>query len=114
MARLPPLQGSMPFSEFTRLLDCALGTSRSIETYMEDLNLLPLLRWAAGGQPGTFVELGANDGKSGSMTYVLENCFNWRGVLIEGNPVMCHEKLLPGTELQRPGSQKFCAAVQLT
>ena len=47
--------------------------------------LLPtLLRAAPAG--GTFVELGALDGRLFSNTYMLETCFGWRGVLVEPNP----------------------------
>ena len=67
---------------------CLLRT----RTGIVDMHLLPLLRSAAAsdggedGRPGTFVEIGANDGLSGSQTLVLERCYNWTGLLIEGNP----------------------------
>lgn len=35
----------------------------------------------------TFLEIGAFDGVSESNTIVMERCLNWRGVLIEPNPV---------------------------
>ena len=41
---------------------------------------------AAGGRPGTFVELGAYDGITGSQSYLLEHCYGWHGVLIEASP----------------------------
>jgi len=65
-------------------LHCVLIHSRSAE----DIALLPLLRTAArrGDGTGTFVELGASDGESGSQTFLVERCFGWRGVLIEANP----------------------------
>ena len=54
--------------------------------------LLPLVILATGGQPGTFVELGALDGLTFSNTLVLERCYGWRGLLIEANPAN-YEKL---------------------
>ena len=42
------------------------------------------------GQPlrgGTFLEIGAVEGLTESNTWVLENCFGWRGVLVEGHPL---------------------------
>jgi FkbM family methyltransferase len=53
----------------------------------EDVWLLYTLVRAAGGEPGTFVELGAYNGVDGSNTYCLEKCYGWHGVLIEANPV---------------------------
>lgn len=53
----------------------------------EDLRLLPLLIEAATHRgEATFVELGAFDGTTYSNTHMLEKCFGWRGLLIEGNP----------------------------
>lgn len=48
--------------------------------------LLPYLLRAAGWQAGTFVEIGALDGVQFSNTFILERCFNWTGLLVEGNP----------------------------
>ena len=39
-----------------------------------------------GSEAGTFVELGAYTGVQLSNTYLLEKCFQWRGLLIEANP----------------------------
>jgi len=47
--------------------------------------LLDLLN-AAGGTPGTFVELGALDGVTFSNTLMLEACWGWRGLLVEADP----------------------------
>jgi hypothetical protein len=63
--------------------DCALRHSQA--GFGEDILLLPTLLRATHLLPGTFVELGALDGIMGSNTYMLEKCFNWTGVLIEGN-----------------------------
>ena len=65
-------------------LRCVIRESRS----NEDIVLLPLLREAVAttGRPGTFTELGAYDGISGSQTWLLEKCFGWSGVLIEASP----------------------------
>ena len=41
---------------------------------------------------GTFLELGGVDGLIESNTFVLERCFGWRGVLIEGHPLF-YERL---------------------
>ena len=66
--------------------DCAFNHSKS--QYAEDLIMLPTLLHARRGSPGhgVFVELGALDGIAFSNTYMLERCFGWRGLLIEGNP----------------------------
>ena len=64
---------------------CALTHCRSLE----DLRLLPLLRAAAehDARPGSFLEMGAFDGESESQTWLLEKCYGWRGLLIEGSPL---------------------------
>lgn len=58
----------------------------------EDLFAIHLFRPTSG--PGgwteprrTFLEIGAFDGVSESNTIVMERCLNWRGVLVEPNPV---------------------------
>ena len=68
-------------------VECALNASASQER--EDLLLLPTLMRAVGGlhRPGTFVELGALDGRTFSNTLMLEQCFGWTGILIEANPI---------------------------
>ena len=66
------------------LWDCVLHESRS--QHGEERMLLPSLIAAAGGVPGSFVELGALDGLTYSNTVALERCFNWTGLLIEANP----------------------------
>ena len=66
----------------TSELECVLRETRS----HEDIILLPLLLAASRNGPGTFVEIGANSGDAGSQTMLLERCFGWRGVLIEGSP----------------------------
>lgn len=37
---------------------------------------------------GTFLDIGAYDGVIGSNTLTLEKCLNWRGILVECNPVL--------------------------
>ena len=66
-------------------VDCALNQSQS--QFREDLLLLPTLTRAVGGLRGTFVELGALDGRKFSNSVMLEECFGWRGLLIEANPL---------------------------
>jgi FkbM family methyltransferase len=70
---------------------CALR--RSSAQFGEDLLLLPALLNASRGGPGTFVEIGALDGVMFSNTIMLERCFGWHGLLVEGNPAN-HAKLL--------------------
>lgn len=67
-----------------RLAGCLLRESSS--QFGEDLLLLPSLVEAAGGAPGSFVEIGALDGVTFSNTIALERCLGWRGLLVEGNP----------------------------
>ena len=59
---------------------------REMRTH-EDIVLLPILLGITNSSTGTFVELGAFDGISGSQTYLLERCFGWRGLLIEASPI---------------------------
>ena len=61
-----------------------LRQSRS--QWAEERILLPILLQLARGRPGRFVELGALDGFSFSNTLALERCYNWTGLLVEGNP----------------------------
>lgn len=51
----------------------------------EDVTLLPTLLATTSGHIGTFVEIGANDGITGSNSLLLERCWRWRGLLIEAN-----------------------------
>ena len=54
-----------------------------------DLQLSKILNY----RDGFFVELGAHDGETQSNTKFFELFKNWKGILIEPNP-MCFEKLL--------------------
>lgn len=54
--------------------------------HWEDRMVFLPLRCMRGGMPGTFVELGAYTGIELSNTYMLERCFDYNGVLIEGSP----------------------------
>ena len=78
----------------------------------EDYLLLPTLIGAAHGRPGVFVEMGAYTGEM-SNTAILERCFNWTGLLIEGNPTN-YGRLVRGASTgygKRPRSQKLHSAV---
>lgn len=55
---------------------------------------------------GVFVEMGALDGVTGSVSCSFERAFNWSGVLIEANPAMC--ELL---QRHRPRATRLCTAV---
>jgi FkbM family methyltransferase len=65
-------------------LNCAVNHSAS--QFYEDVLLLPMLLRAAGRRRGSYVELGALDGRRWSNTILLEACYSWSGLLIEGNP----------------------------
>jgi len=67
-------------------MECAVTHSHS--QHFADIALLPYLLNAAKetfGGKGVFVEIGALDGVRFSNTLMLERCFNWTGVLIEGS-----------------------------
>lgn len=68
----------------TQQWQCAVTNSHS--QFGEDRMFLPWVIAAAKNAPGTFVELGALDGIALSNTYILEHCFGWTGLLIEGQP----------------------------
>jgi FkbM family methyltransferase len=76
--------------EESRLLrDCTLRKSRS--QHFADISLLPFLLSSAlmfngHESKGLFVELGAVDGFLFSNTIMLEQCYNWTGLLIEAEP----------------------------
>jgi hypothetical protein len=48
---------------------------------------------------GTFLEIGANMPIVGNNTYILENDYNWKGIMIEYNP-----QYIPEYKLHRPNS----------
>lgn len=62
----------------TRCLRCVMRESAS----NEDVEVLPLVLAASGHASGTFVEIGAST--KGDQSLLLEKCFGWRGLLIEG------------------------------
>ena len=64
---------------------CAL--ERSASQWCEDVILLPTLLHAAAPGHGTFIEIGGLDGRTFSNTAMLEECFGWKGLLIEPNVV---------------------------
>jgi len=100
-------QMSSSVADVVQEFTCIMDQCRYIGHEYEIIELLPLLRWAAGRKPGTFVELGAYDGRESSQTWVLEKCFNWTGVLIEASPVL-FERL---KKVDRPRSHKVWASV---
>lgn len=93
------------FLNTTHELRCALRETRS----SDDLTLLPLLLAASGNRPGTFVEIGANIGTTGSQTWLLEKCFGWSGVLIEADPIMFAQlERAPRSHLTRKVHSAVC------
>jgi len=82
-----------------RVAACLLRESRS--QFGEDLLLLLSLVEAAGGAPGSFVEIGALDGVSFSNTIALERCLDWRGLLVEANPTNYRKLARSGRLLQK-------------
>ena len=64
---------------------CAV--ERSASQWCEDLLLLPTLLNLAAPEGGTFVEIGGLDGRTFSNTLMLEECFGWKGLLVEPNVV---------------------------
>ena len=63
---------------------CAVEHSHA--QFFEDRVLYRTLQIATHLRSGTFVEIGAFDGVNLSNTYMLERCYDWRGLLIEANP----------------------------
>lgn len=63
---------------------------------LQDIFVLGHLKYK---QKGYFVEFGASDGIQASNTYLLENEFKWRGILVEPARVF-HDKL----RINRPNS----------
>ena len=91
--------------EDERYTECALRMSRAQLT--EDLLLLPLLLAMVRGRPGTFLEMGALDGNYFSTSNLFETCYNWTGVLIEGNLRNFHKL----ERSERPRATKLWASV---
>lgn len=70
------------------MLSC-VNAANARSQFGEDQVLAPLLVRLARdffGGVGSFVELGAVDGITHSNTLLFERCFNFTGLLIEGNP----------------------------
>lgn len=76
------MRNARSIARFLESAACMLAHTTS----SADLELVPLILAATNSTPGVFVEIGANDGYSDSMTYILERCFGWKGVLIEAQP----------------------------
>ena len=58
---------------------------------------------------GTFVEIGAFDGRTNSTTWYFEKKWDWRGILIEGDPTK--SVLLRGNQSGRQNCAIFTAGV---
>lgn len=76
--------------EIASIVNCSFQNTHSNPHAKEDLQLLPLLIYAAatqteGRHARSFVEMGAFDGINGSNTLMSEKCLNWTGTLIEAN-----------------------------
>jgi FkbM family methyltransferase len=54
--------------------------------YHCDENLIPIFKKYLSKSNGFYIDIGANDGRSTSNTYHLENSQEWRGILVE--PIM--------------------------
>jgi hypothetical protein len=69
---------------------------RSAAQLLQDLWVLYETDFRSGG---FFVEVGASDGIGWSNTLLLERAFDWRGILIEPNPI--HRDTLPANRRSR-------------
>ena len=77
----PPPPPSIDMDAAARCMLSSLIAPHSAHSqHGEDVLLLPTLLKATGGSPGTFVEIGAYDGKTFSNTLMLERCLNWTGM----------------------------------
>ena len=93
---------------FRRLASCAVEHFSSAAG--QDRVLWPTLMAITTGRAGTFVEIGANDGITGSNTLVFERCLGWSGVLIEANPANFHKLVAAGRNRSRAVHAAVCAA----
>jgi len=57
------------------------------ENYSQAYQDMFILTMLNGKKNGTFVEIGASDGKSISNTYLLEKKFNWSGISVDINNI---------------------------
>lgn len=76
---------------FDPLVWDSLGRARQEYRYSKkrfhcDSNLVPIFEKYLGKQGGYYIEVGANDGRSGSNTFHLEKFQGWHGILVE--PIM--------------------------
>ena len=70
-----------------------------------------LIRQFFGGmREGTFVEIGAYDGITFSNTLKLETCFDWKGLLIEGDK-LSFDRMKTNAKALRPRSTLYHGAV---
>ena len=70
----------------------AFGGKMSHSQFGQDLVVVALVHALSRGANATlggpfhYVDLAANDPKSGSNTYLLDACFSWKGLCVEPNP----------------------------
>src|SRR6202000_870198 len=76
--------GFMAIEECRFLPYCFLKRSESRSQILQDLWVNYELRER---RDGFFVEFGATNGVTNSNTWLLENKYNWKGILAEPNPV---------------------------
>ena len=71
--------------KLNQLMPACIRRNANSQHWEDRMVFLPL-RCMREGAPGTFVELGAFTGVRLSNSVMLERCFDWTGVLIEGSP----------------------------
>ncbi len=81
---LPRSQDLYPWADNSPLPECIRENAKS--QHWEDRFVFLPLRCMRDGAPGSFVELGAFTGIQFSNSLMLERCFGWDGVLVEGSP----------------------------
>ena len=83
----------------------ALGSSRFSRPALSQMDAY-LIDIFGVSSPGTFLEVGGNDGLQQSNTYALERELGWSGVLVEAVPQLAAE-----AARNRPNATVVCAAV---
>jgi len=101
-----PECGNCPEFESFFALD---RSSRS--RYDEDKIIYHLLfKGKMSGRSGTYVELGAFDGKTASNSRFFDLCLGWKGLLIEGNPGNFKKTLTNRPRAHRMSFAPSCSA----